>query len=166
MLRPPEGRLFQCRGNPCSIYDAANCEHLTMYRVNSTSMKHSSSANSACTNRLGTCVLTGEDAIAFDERMKNPTSTPEQASFFKDAVDLHRRTKWKTNADHLSASTRSVVQKNSPLNYQRSDDQLCRHVCDMQWLPYDTIRLLQDTDRIQSLRVERRRRYYIPSNAT
>lgn len=67
------------------------CEHLTIRHINDTMMTDPYSENSACTWRLGTCVLTGEDAIAFDEHMKNPVITQEQKAFFRDAADLYRR---------------------------------------------------------------------------
>lgn len=35
--------------------------------------------------------LSGEDAIAFDERMKNPPNDPIRIAFLKEAADLHRR---------------------------------------------------------------------------
>jgi hypothetical protein len=63
-----------------------------MHHTNDTPMTDSSSANSGCTNHLGTCIIESpEDIHTFDEHLKNPVLTPEQRGFSRDAIDLHRR---------------------------------------------------------------------------
>ena len=49
-------------------------------------MTDNCSENSACLNRLGTCVISDpEDIARFEENLRNPTMSDELKEFYRDA---------------------------------------------------------------------------------